>query len=51
MKVTLTNSQGETQNVSVTIEGKAGKVVMYAVMDDRPDEKIRLTADKFEEKM
>jgi hypothetical protein len=51
MKVTLTNAQGETHNFTVTIEGKAGKVVLYAVMDDQPDERIRLIADKFEEKM
>ena len=52
MKVTLTNPQGESHNITVTIEGKAGgKVIMYAVMDEHPDETIRLTADKFEEKM
>jgi hypothetical protein len=51
LKVTLTTAQGEIQNFTVTIEGKAGKVILYAVMDDQPDQKIRLTADKFEEKM
>jgi hypothetical protein len=51
MKVTLTNAQGETHNFTVTIEGKAGKVILYAVMDDQPDQRIRLIADKFEEKM
>jgi len=51
MKVTLTNPQGESQHFTVTIEGKGGKVILYAVMDDKPDEKIRLIADKFEEKM
>ena len=51
MKVMLTNAQGESHNLTVTIEGKAGKVIMYAVMDDHPDQMIRLTADKFEEKM
>jgi hypothetical protein len=51
MKVTLINGQGESHNLTVTIEGKAGKVILYAVMDDQPDQKIRLTADKFEEKM
>jgi hypothetical protein len=50
MKVTLTNPQGETQHFTVTIEGKAGKVILLAVMDGQPDERIRLTADKFEEK-
>jgi hypothetical protein len=51
MKITLTNSQGETQHFTVTIEGKAGKVILNAVMDGQPDQKIRLTADKFEQKM
>jgi hypothetical protein len=51
MKVTLTGPQGEIQHFTVTIEGKAGKVILLAVMDDQPDQKIRLTADKFEEKM
>ena len=51
MKVTLTNARGESHNLTVTIEGKAGKVVLYAVMDDHPDDTIRLTADKFEEKV
>jgi hypothetical protein len=51
LKVTLINAQGESQNFTVTIEGKAGKVILYAVMDDQPDQKIRLIADKFGEKM
>jgi hypothetical protein len=51
MKVTLTGSQGEIQHFTVTIEGKAGKVILLAVMDDQPDQKIRITADKFEAKL
>jgi hypothetical protein len=51
MKVTLTNAQGETHNFTVTIEGKVGKVILYAAMDDQPDQRIRLIAEKFEEKM
>jgi hypothetical protein len=50
MKVTLTNPQGESQHFTVTIEGKAGKVTLLAVMDNQPDERIRISADKFEEK-
>ncbi len=50
MKVTLTNPQGESQHFTVTIEGKAGKVTLLAVMDNQPGERIRLSADKFEEK-
>lgn len=51
MKITLTTAQGEIQKFTVTIEGKAGKVTLYATMDGQPDQMIRLTADKFEEKM
>ena len=51
LKVTLTNQQGEVQHFTVTIEGKAGTVTLYAVMDDKPDERIRLVAEKFAEKM
>jgi len=50
MKVTLTNPQGEPQHFTVTIEGKAGTVTLMAVMDDQPSHKIRIIADKFEEK-
>ena len=50
MKVTLTNPQGESQHFTVTIEAKAGKVTLLAVMDNQPGERIRLSADKFEEK-
>jgi hypothetical protein len=51
MKVTLTNPQGESQHFTVTIEGKNGKVTLFAVMDGEQDKIIRLAADKFEEKM
>ena len=50
MKVTLTSPQGETQHFTVTIEAKDGKVILLAVMDNDPDQKIRMIADKFEEK-
>ncbi len=50
MKVTLTNPQGEPQHFTVTIEGKAGKVILLAVMEGQPSHKIRIIADKFEEK-
>lgn len=50
IKVTLTNEQGESEHVTVIIEGKGGKVILYATGDDEPDKTIRLTADKFEEK-
>lgn len=51
MKVTLTNPQGESKDLTITIEGKAGKVIFLAELDDAPDKKIRLVADKFAEKL
>ena len=51
MKITLTDPQGEIQHFTVIIEGKAGKVTLYAVMDGHPEDTIRLTADKFEAKL
>jgi hypothetical protein len=50
MKITLTGSQGEVQHFTVNIEGKGGKVTLLAVMEGQPDERIRIVADKFEEK-
>jgi len=50
IKVTLTDANGETEHLTVTIEGKAGKVILYATGDDHPDKTIRLIADTFEEK-
>lgn len=51
MKVTLTSPQGETKNITITIEGQKGKIIFLAEMDDNPDKKIRLNVDKFEERM
>ena len=51
LKVTLSNPQGESHHFTVTIEGRNGKVTLFAVMDDEPDKIIRLVADKFEEKI
>jgi hypothetical protein len=51
LKVTLTGPQGEIQHFTVTIEGKAGKVILNAVMDGQPDQRIRIIADKFGQKM
>ena len=50
MKITLTNPQGELQHFTVSIEGKAGKVTLLAVMEGQPGHTIRIIADKFEEK-
>ncbi|HEY4111137.1 hypothetical protein [Puia sp.] len=50
LKVLLTNPDDEHKNATITIEGKDGKVVLLAKLDDAPDKKIRVVADKFEEK-
>ena len=50
LKVTITNGQGETQRATITIEGKDGRIVLLAELDDTPDDRIQLIADKFEEK-
>ncbi|HLZ88647.1 MAG TPA: hypothetical protein VKQ52_15435, partial [Puia sp.] len=50
LKITLTNPQGETKNATINIEGKDGKIIFLAELDDEADKKIRLVVDKFEEK-
>lgn len=50
LRVTLTSDQGETKKATITIEGKDGRVVLLGVLDDTPDDRIQLIADKFEEK-
>jgi Cu/Ag efflux protein CusF len=41
----------ETMNATVTIEGKDGKINLLFEVEERPDRKIRIVADKFEEKI
>ena len=50
MKVLLTDGGGDTKKLTITIEGKAGKVKLLAELDDEADKKIRLNADSFAEK-
>lgn len=50
LNITLTNDGGESRDFTVTIEGKDGKVTLWAENKDEPDDKIKLDADKFEEK-
>lgn len=50
MKVTLANDNGETKEITITIDGKGGKIKFLAVLDDEPEKKIRLVVDSFEEK-
>lgn len=50
LRVTITNDQGETKKATITIEGKDGRIVLLGGLDDTPDDRIQVIADKFEEK-
>jgi hypothetical protein len=49
IKATLSNDQGEDKNVTITIEGKDGKVTLLFEMEGEADDRIRVGIDKFEE--
>jgi hypothetical protein len=49
LTITLTNEGGESRDFAVTIEGKDGKVTLWAESKEEPDDKIQLPIDKFEE--
>lgn len=50
IKAILTNPQGQTMNLTITIEGKEGKISLIAEIEEMQDQKIRVQVDKFEEK-
>ena len=50
VKAVVSDARGDAKNLTITIEGKDGKLTFLAEVDERPDMKIRLTVDKFEEK-
>lgn len=50
IKAAVSNDQGEERNVTITIEGKEGKVTLLFEMDGMPDDRIRVGIDKFSEK-
>lgn len=51
IKAAINNEDGtEAKSVTITIEGKNGKVTLIAVMDDEPGRPIRVSADTFAEK-
>jgi len=50
VKVAVTNDNGQTMNLTITIGGKDGKINFLAEVDEEPEKKIRLVVDKFEEK-
>jgi hypothetical protein len=49
IKAKLSNDQGEDKNVTLTIEGKDGKVTLLFEMEGMPDDRIKVAIDKFEE--
>lgn len=50
IKAAVTNDQGEERNVTITIEGKDGKVTLLFEMEGMADDRIRVGIDKFAEK-
>jgi len=50
VKATVTDPRGQTFNITVTVEGKEGKISFLQEIEEQPDRKIRLLVDKFEEK-
>ena len=49
IKASLSTDDGDTKNVTITIEGKDGKITLLFEMEGMPDDRIRVAADKFEE--
>ncbi len=47
---TMVNGGGEEKKVTLTIEGKDGKVTLLFDMEDMPNERVRVGIDKFVEK-
>lgn len=50
VKATLSNTDGETREIMITIDGKDGVVTLTALLDNDQNRRIRLKADSFEEK-
>jgi hypothetical protein len=49
INLSYVRKNGQTENMTLTIEGKNGKVNLIAVMESSPERQIRIAADKFEE--
>lgn len=50
LKTTLTEQDGDVRDLTITIEGKDGKISFHGSVGSRNDRIIRLTVGKFEEK-
>jgi hypothetical protein len=49
LNVTLSKDDGQSRDFAITIEGKDGKLTLWAESPDEPDDKIQLQIEKFEE--
>ena len=50
IKAVFVNRAGETKNGTITIEGKEGKVIFLLEALENPEFKVKVIAEKFEEK-
>jgi hypothetical protein len=50
LKAVISGDDGQDRNVTITITGKDGKVILLFEAEGEPD-RIRISADKFEESM
>jgi hypothetical protein len=50
IKAVFINRAGETKNATLTIEGKDGRIVFLLAAAENPEFRIKVLADKFEEK-
>ncbi|WP_428329013.1 hypothetical protein [Mucilaginibacter sp.] len=48
---TMTNPNGDEKNVSITIEGKDGKLTLFFDMEEEPNDKVRVSISSFKEKV
>jgi len=49
IKAKLNDEQGEDRNITLTITGQDGKVMISFEMEGMPDDRLRVTVAKFEE--
>ena len=50
IKAAVTDPGGDVKNVTITIKGKDGKLILLIELDDDSEKKIRVAIDKVEEK-
>ncbi|ASU35492.1 hypothetical protein [Mucilaginibacter xinganensis] len=50
MHLKMSNENGEEKKVTITIEGKGGKITLLFEMEGEPGDRVRVYIDKFEEK-